>query len=179
MSLSAPQAMALPPESRLGAVYPHPNLADAYSIELPPGTSSDPELLARFIFSRQPRWVAALMGLRDTIVTAFGLKTGRKLRADDRNGSRVGIFRLYQKSGTEVIVGEDDKHLDFRASVLYRPGGERAQPPSLVLSTVVECHNLLGRAYLTLIAPFHRLVVQSFLRQAAKAGWPLASEVRR
>ena len=173
MNPAAPQATALPPESRLGAVYPHPNLADAYTIDLPPGTSNDPELLARFIFSRRPRWVAALMGLRDTVAAAFGLKTGRKLSADDRSGSRVGIFRLYEKSGTEVILGEDDKHLNFRASVLYRPGqGGPAQPPSLVLSTVVECHNLLGRTYLTLIAPFHRLVVQSFLRQAAKAGWP-------
>ena len=176
MTRPAPRAVALPAESRINTVYPHPHLADAYSIDLPRGTSQDPELLARFIFSRQPRWVAALMGMRDTMVTAFGLKTGRNLRADDGQGGRVGIFKLYEKSGAEVIVGEDDKHLDFRASVLYRPArGLPAQPPSLVLSTVVECHNHLGRTYIALVAPFHRLVVQAFLRQAAKAGWPLAS----
>jgi hypothetical protein len=36
----------------------------------------------------------------------------------------------------------------------------------------VHCHNLLGRAYLFVIAPFHRLVVKASLRRAAHIGWP-------
>ena len=42
----------------------------------------------------------------------------------------------------------------------------------LTLSTVVHCHNRLGRVYLFVIAPFHRLIVRSGLRRAARLGWP-------
>lgn len=172
MSRSEPQSVALPSESRIGAVYRHPNLADAFSIDLPPGTVRDPETLARFLFSHQPRWVAALMNVRDSLVAGLGLKTGRSLRAGGPQPSRIGIFKLYESGPLEVLVGEDDKHLDFRASVLYRAAEGSTDAPRLVLSTVVRCHNRIGRTYLTLIAPFHRRVVRAFLRQAASSGWP-------
>lgn len=38
----------------------------------------------------------------------------------------------------------------------------------------MQCHNLLGRSYLLLIAPFHRAVVKTALRRAARIGWPRA-----
>jgi len=41
----------------------------------------------------------------------------------------------------------------------------------------VHCHNRLGRLYILVIAPFHRLVVQASLRRAAQIGWPSAAEV--
>lgn len=172
MSHTQPHAAPLPRESRITAVYDRPDLADAYSIDLPPGATRDPEVLARFIFSHQPRWVAALMEVRDSAVSVFGLKLGRNLRSSADQRQRIGIFKLYETGLLEVLVGEDDKHLDFRASVLYRAAETPQSKASVVLSTVVHCHNLLGRTYLRFIAPFHCLVVQSFLRRAAKAGWP-------
>src|SRR4051812_12088628 len=96
------------------------NLADAYSIELPSGASTDPELLARFIFSHQASWINRLIAIRDAFVGRFGLKTARQLTslgAGDKTG-RVGIFKVYSTSRTEIVLGEDDKHLDFRVSVL-------------------------------------------------------------
>jgi hypothetical protein len=167
-------AVALPRQSAVSTAYASVNLADAFSVPLPAHASADPEVLARFIFARQPAWVNALMGLGDAIVAGLGLKTARQLRpleAQDRS-ARVGIFRIYERTATEIVMGEDDKHLDFRVSVLCDP---QASPPGqrrLVLSTVVHCHNRLGRAYIALIAPFHRAVVQASLRRAARAGWP-------
>ncbi len=177
MSDTEPHAVSLPEESCIAGLYARPSLADAYSIELPPGTTHDPELLARFIFSWRPAWVATLMNVRDSCVGAFGLKTGRALRASDVQRTRIGIFRLYEVRPLEVLVGEDDRHLDFRASVLYRASGGPASSASVVLSTVVHCHNRFGRTYLRLITPFHRLIVRSFLRQAAAIGWPRESAV--
>ncbi|MEO7642897.1 MAG: DUF2867 domain-containing protein, partial [Ramlibacter sp.] len=82
---------------------------------------------------------------------------------------------IYETLAHEIILGEDDSHLDFRVSVLVRPvPGEADGAVQVVVSTVVHCHNLLGRSYLTLITPFHRQVVQAGLRRAARAGWPLA-----
>ena len=173
MSLTQPRAVPLPPESRIAAVYAHVNLADAYAIDLPPGTARSPEVLARFVFAHQPQWISIFMRIRDALVGGFGLKTASSLSSVRAVGSRIGIFKVYEANSVEVIMGEDDKHLNFRASALYQPpvqsGADRAR---LVLSTIVHCHNRLGRGYLGLIAPFHRLVVKSYLRHAARVGWP-------
>jgi hypothetical protein len=72
-------------------------------------------------------------------------------------------------------LGENDKHLDFRVSILCTPGSPPTTGSRLTLSTVVYCHNRLGRAYLSVIAPFHRQVVKASLRRAANVGWPKAS----
>jgi hypothetical protein len=171
--------VSLPAESGIAGAYSSTNLADAYSIELPSGASTNPELLARFIFSQQSLWVSGLMAVRDTLVAGFGLKTTRHLTSldADSRAARVGIFKVYSASQTEVVLGEDDKHLDFRLSVLcsgqLSPGSKR----HVILSTVVHCHNRLGRLYIFLIAPFHRLIVQSSLRRAARIGWPPATQV--
>ena len=172
MSSLEPVAVPLPSQSRINGVYRRPDLADAYSIALPVGTIADAETLARFLFAQRPRWVAVLMGVRDALVGGFGLKTARALGSARERPHRIGIFRVYDVQPHEVIMGEDDRHLDFRASVLYVPADASSREARLLLSTVVSCHNAGGRAYLTTIAPFHRAVVQSFLRTAAKAGWP-------
>ena len=170
-------AVALPVESGVTRVYKSVNLADAFAIRLPSSASNDPDLLARFIFSHQPSWVGALLGLRDVLVAGFGLKTGKQLAviaaAADKS-ERVGIFKVYSTNDTEIVMGEDDKHLDFRLSVLCSTGGAPDSGRQLTLSTVVHCHNLLGRIYIMVIAPFHRTVVKASLRRAAKVGWPRA-----
>ena len=170
-------AVTLPATSRVAGFYASTDLADAFAIRLPPGSSSDPETLARFMFAQQPRWVGSLMCLRDLIVARFGLKTATQLQDPARAGHhpRIGIFRIYETLPNEIVLGEDDQHLDFRLSVLREalPGAGADQ---VVLSTVVHCHNRLGRLYILLIAPFHRAVVQATLRRAASSGWPVASK---
>ncbi len=169
-------AVALPTQSAVTHLYNEVNLADAFAIRLPPAASSNVELLARFIFSHQPSWVRQLMGVRDIVVASFGLKTGKQLQALASNprADRVGIFKVYSTSETEIVMGEDDKHLDFRVSVLCSSGP--ADGRQLTISTVVNCHNLLGRVYLLVIAPFHRLVVKASLRRAARIGWPVSAK---
>lgn len=170
--------VALPGESRVTRLYGTTDLADAYAIRLPKDAITDPELLARFLMSQQAPWVAILMRIRDALVAGFGLKTSRQLRspAESRGTRRISFFKIYETSAHEILLGEDDMHLDFRLSVLCRTQTvSTASAPYLVLSTVVHCHNRLGRAYIMLIAPFHRMVVQSSLRRAARAGWPTAA----
>ena len=163
-------SVSLPSESRITAMYTAVNLADAYSIKLPSWTSKDPEVLARFIFSQLPPWMISLMKIRDVVVVSFGLKTAKHLKAVDarNNENRVGIFKVYSKEQTEIILGEDDKHLDFRLSVLYSEAASPLAKQRLILSTVVHCHNRLGRLYIFAIAPFHRLLVQFSMRHDAR-----------
>lgn len=159
--------VTLPAQSGVIHTYPSVHLADAFAIGLPAEASRDPELLARFIVAHQPAWVGWLTQVRDAVVACFGLKTARDLAAlaGREKDERVGIFRVYSRSETEIVLGEDDRHLDFRLSVLRGPH-------DVTVTTVVHCHKLLGRTYLFVIAPFHRLVVKASLRRAASLGWP-------
>ncbi len=168
-------AVALPGESRLSRLYATADFADAYAICLPRDTIAAPELLARFLFSQQAPWAAALLRLRDALVAGFGIKTSRQLQrlSDSSRDRRITIFKIYETNTHEILLGEDDKHLDFRLSVLLQARTVGAEARThLILTTVVQCHNRLGRAYIALIAPFHRRIVRSYLRRAARAGWP-------
>lgn len=177
INLSRITAVALPVESELARCYESTNLADAYAIQLPAGSATSPELLANFIFSNPARWVTQLMKVRDVLVCGFGLKTSDHLAGARPDGKlrRIGIFRIYNTNEHEIVLGEDDRHLDFRLSVLCTPPQSPLGQHRLTLSTVVHCHNRLGRLYILVIAPFHRAVVKSCLRQAARTGWPKAS----
>ena len=170
-------SVAVPAESGVARMYDAPDLADAYAVRLPDNAVDDPELLARFMFAHQARWIAKLLGLRDALVARLGLKTSKQLRIANPPGSRdrVDFFRIYARSAREIILGENDSHLDFRLSILQQTRDtHEGSARYLILSTVVHCHNGLGRFYILAIAPFHRLVVRSTLRRAARIGWPTA-----
>lgn len=168
------EPVPLPAGASVAALYASTNLADAFSVRLPAGTCRDPAVLWRFVMSHQPAWIRWLTSLRDTLVSCFGLKTARQLgrQTDAAHTERIAFFKVYAKSASEIVVGEDDKHLDFRLSVLCSPDAAPTTGGRLTVSTVVHCHNLLGRTYIFVIAPFHRLVVKSSLRRAARIGWP-------
>jgi len=171
------ESVALPAQSAITRLYPSVNLADAFTITLPDGASADPELLARHIVLHQPAWVGRLTQLRDVLVAGFGLKMAAHLAtlAQATPADRIGIFKVYSRSATEIVLGEDDKHLDFRLSVLCAPAASPGAGRRLTVSTVVHCHNRLGRTYIAAIAPFHRLVVKASLRRAERLGWPAAA----
>ncbi len=159
----------LPADSRLSSSYARSDFADAFSVDLPEAASSDAEALARHVFEQQPAWIATLLGIRDCLVQPFGLKRAADLRAG--GGDRISLFRVYERYDYEIILGEDDLHLDFRVSVLLKPASE-GRPRRLIVTTLVFCKRPLGQAYIALIAPFHRLVVRTSLHQAQKRRWP-------
>ncbi|SFU26070.1 DUF2867 domain-containing protein [Paraburkholderia aspalathi] len=170
-------SVAVPAESGVARMYDAPDLADAYAVRLPDNAIDDPELLARFMFAHQAGWIGKLLRLRDALVARLGLKTSKQLRIANPPGSRdrVDFFRIYARSAREIILGENDSHLDFRLSILQQTRDtHEGSARYLILSTVVHCHNGLGRFYILAIAPFHRLVVRSTLRRAARIGWPTA-----
>lgn len=154
-------AIALPDDVRVAARYPGAFFADAFAVPLPPGGSADVRELAERAVGEPSPWVDRLMALRDALVTPFGLKTVKALRSrrDADAPPRIGLFRIYEQHADELVLGEDDRHLDFRLSVRCHAG-------QLVAVTVVHCHNLLGRSYIRLVAPFHRAIMRSSLERA-------------
>ncbi|WP_215408862.1 DUF2867 domain-containing protein [Janthinobacterium sp. JC611] len=162
------RAVALPPSAGIAPLYPGSNLADAYAVDLPTEQARrmDMQGLARLLLGSQPGWTRKLMVLRDAIVARFGIQTARQMEA--KPGKRIGIFRIFAVSDDEIILGEDDSHLDFRISVLReRDAGRHG---SVTISSVVHCHNGVGRAYIVLIRPFHKLIVRRSLARAVKGG---------
>ncbi len=88
--------------------------------------------LAEVFVKPDSKWFEMLFALRDKIVSFFKLKTLANTKKGENGnigkweiGARAGIFKIYGKSENEIIFGEDDKHLDFRVSLLYEPCEEK------------------------------------------------------
>ncbi len=115
-------------------------------------------------FQASPKWLNALFKLRNKIVGALGLKTGTadlaELRPPYRIGQKFGLFKLISLSQTEAIMGEDDRHLNFRTSFIVAA-------PTLVISTAVLFHNRWGRLYFFIIKPFHRMMMPIMAKKMA------------
>jgi uncharacterized protein DUF2867 len=166
----------VPPPAESGvASWFDADLADAFAVPVDAADGAKGiDNLARSALGDPAPWVRLLLGLRDALVAGFRVKTSQEVRraAIADNAERIDFFRIRARSDRELILGEDDRHLDFRLSLLLRarPDGSGDE---LVATTVVRCHNALGRVYLALIAQFHRLVVISNLKRAANKGWSL------
>lgn len=136
----------LPRASSLWSLHQPGDFLDCYSV---PSTLSPRQAATRGL--ALPGWAAALLSLRNTLVRPFGLKTGEPERP---------IFPTCLESDDELILGTDDRHLNFRIG-LYRQDGR------MFMSTWVHPHNAFGRAYLRLVMPFHILISRGAVARMA------------
>lgn len=160
---------AVPAASLLSAHAATAPYRDAWSVPLP-RLPDDMNPVVVAMFQSGPRWLDGLMRLRNALVRPLGLKTGpvgaAALSPPFAEGDFIGMFRVYAVTPHEVILGEDDRHLDFRISLLVE---ERAPDGGiLTASTVVAPHNALGRTYLRVVLPFHRFIVPVMVAGAAR-----------
>jgi hypothetical protein len=135
---------------------------DAYSIVID-NAALDARRAAEKMLARGPRWIEVLLALRNYLVTPFGLKTSAAHEA--RASGIIGIFPIVSQSLDRLVAGFDDHHLDFRVVVDVASSGHGQR---VTATTLVRTHNWLGRTYLAIILPFHRLVVRAMLRQVAE-----------
>ena len=163
------EQVAVPAATLAAGAFAHADYADAYRVRLPDGGPRDLDALVRATFAAVPGWVRALMRLRDGIVSVIGLKTARAGVRLDRvalqPGASLGIFRVFARSADEILLGEDDRHLDFRVGVLLQ---REREIDWVVVSTVVRFNSWLGRAYFLPVRPLHRLIVPAMLRSALR-----------
>jgi hypothetical protein len=162
-----------PPQSRLADWYRGADLLDAFAVQLPEGVGSDVRAIGEAVLGQQAPWFKALLRIRDGVVRHLGVQTSAEIRQADDGRERIDFFPILSTHRDELILGEDDRHLDVRISLLIE-GGVHG-PDRVVATTVVRSHNLVGRAYLLAIGPFHRLAVKSYLRRAAEAGFAVSA----
>jgi hypothetical protein len=135
--------------------------ADAFQIAID-DLELDARRAAERMMARQPGWAEALLSLRNFLVAPLGLKTSGATPATPRD--MIGIFPVVSETPERLVAGFNDRHLDFRVVVDVTPQGSVRQ---VTATTLVKTHNRLGRTYLVLITPFHRLIVPALLRQVA------------
>ncbi len=144
-----------------GVLLSGAQFADAFQIAVD-DRDLDARRAAERMMARQPRWAEALLSLRNFLVAPLGLKTSGATPATPRD--MVGIFPVVSETPERLVAGFNDRHLDFRVVVdVTPPDGIR----QVTATTLVKTHNRLGRAYLAIIMPFHRLIVPALLRQVA------------
>jgi Protein of unknown function (DUF2867) len=126
------------------------------------------------IFGHHPKWIKAVLVLRNWLASGFGLEVPTtseimRPRMKDRYnvGEKIGAWPIFHLSETELIAGRDNKHLDFRVSVLRETSGVTS---TAVVSTVCTTHNAFGKAYLVLVIPFHKWGVQRLMSRALAQG---------
>lgn len=164
----------LPKQSRLTGSLPAFSYCDSFwaqqaRAELPIEDASVA------VLGHLPIWCKRLLGLRTRLVSPLGL-IGPTMEELDRPlgppkhyavGDTILRWTIYDLSADEIVKGMDDKHLDFRVSVMRDRG---SAPTRIVLSTAVQPHSGFGRAYLATIKPFHRFGVRTLLSNAAASG---------
>jgi hypothetical protein len=142
------------------------NYADSFKMKVPGTYTGSIDDLTRKSFGISPGWVNGLMKLRNAIVSPFGLKAGGEKQKSSaagmlKRGDKAGIFTVIERTDAEIVMGEQDKHLDFCVSVyLDGESGKR----SVTVTTIVKFNNLFGRLYFAIIRPFHRLIVPSVMK---------------
>ena len=136
----------LPRASSLWSLHQPGDFLDCYSV----ASTLSPAEAARQGLAL-PGWAASLLKLRNTLVRPFGLKTGEPDQP---------IFPTCHETANEIILGTDDRHLDFRIGLIRQDG-------RLYMSTWVHPHNLWGRAYLRLVMPFHILISRGAVARMA------------
>jgi hypothetical protein len=153
----------LPPASALASRRQPGDFLDSFTID---GSGDLPLSLILERALKLPAWVVALLVVRNIVVWPFGLKTGDGIatteRPDVKAGDVLSIFPVHMLGEDEAILGDDDRHLDYRISVM-----RFAAPSRVVVSTWVRPHNWLGRAYLAIVLPFHKVIVPAMMRNLA------------
>ncbi|WP_027572404.1 DUF2867 domain-containing protein [Bradyrhizobium sp. WSM1743] len=139
------------------AVLAGAQFIDAFRVEIGAVTVDAREACVRMVL-HGPRWIDVLLRLRNILVTPFGLKTsGEGARAPY---GLIGLFPVVSETPERLVAGFNDAHLDFRLVVDVAGDGASRRVTS---TTLVRTHNLLGRIYLALIMPFHKLVVRGMM----------------
>ncbi len=126
--------------------------------------SDNLEKITNKVFVNFPNWITTLMNLRNTIVKKIGLKTQRPsdYSTEFKIGGYIGFFKIYDIMRNEIILGVDDKHLDFRISVF----NSKESIYNIKITTIVQYNKRFGKAYMAIVKPFHKLIMKQIVQRA-------------
>lgn len=125
-----------------------------------------------------PKGVSRLMMIRNVLVKPLGLRTSplgcpvSSLLSEDTSNLFADQYPVWEQkvnkedAQAQVMLGANDKHLQFRSCVGVEVVGQNHI--KVTLGTRVHCKNLFGRLYMAVIDYVHRhYITPTMLRQAA------------
>jgi Protein of unknown function (DUF2867) len=124
------------------------------------------------IFGHHPIGLKLLLIVRNRLASLCGLEAPTaaeimniEVNGEYKVGDKIGVWPIFSLTENEIVAGRNNKHLDFRLSVL-----RQTEDQSVVVSTLCTVHNGAGKVYLFFIVPFHRWGVRRLLSRALAAG---------
>jgi hypothetical protein len=164
----------VPSESVLGkALIERADFRDAYRAPLRRPEAGVIEIFFA-IFAHRPVWMNLLLIARNKVAGFAGLETpttSEILNMEKRDryivGQKIGPWPIFFLDPDELVAGRDNKHMDFRLSIMKVRDGDG---PSVVVSTLCMVHNHFGRYYLSSITPFHKYGLRKLMASALAAG---------
>ncbi|MDR3047467.1 MAG: DUF2867 domain-containing protein [Bacteroidales bacterium] len=143
----------IPENSAISKGFGNVHYVDSYRLEK--ATDDSLQKIAADIFAL-PKWVYGLLHLRDLIVKPLGLKTGKTIEKENDKITEDYFFPVIELLDNEVVMGDNDFHLNFRVSVLI----DRSEN-LIFVTTVVHYNNFWGRLYFFPVRPFHGIIVKA------------------
>ena len=163
----------VPHHSALGKdLIERADFRDAYRAPL---SRSDLSVVEIFfaIFAWRPGWMNLVLIARNKAAALAGLEvptTAEIINMEKRDryfvGEKIGPWPIFFLGSDELVAGRDNRHMDFRLSVMKMHNGIR---PSIVVSTVCMIHNKFGQYYLYSITPFHKFGLPRLMESAVAA----------
>lgn len=92
-----------------------------------------------------------LLGVRNVAVRAVGVPPATR-----------HAFDTISVEGNTLVLGQDDRHLDFRASIVV-------DDDTMTVATTATTKNRRGRLYLAVVRLVHPFVVRSMLAHAQRS----------
>jgi hypothetical protein len=125
------------------------------------------------IFAHHPWWLKLILIVRNKAASLVGLTAPTaseilNIEIRDRYavGEKIGVWPIFALGENELVAGRDNKHMDFRLSLMKVPDGDGM---NVVVSTVCTVHNLFGKCYLFFVKPFHKRGVRMLIANAVAA----------
>jgi hypothetical protein len=126
------------------------------------------------IFGHHPLWMKTVLIVRNYVALCCGLDAPKAFeilhpvrKSSYSIGDKIGPWPIFFLTPTELVAGHNDRHLDFRLSVMKVV--DNCAGASVVISTVCTTHNVFGKLYLFFVVPFHTWGVQRLLSSAVAA----------
>ena len=125
------------------------------------------------IFAQRPAWMNLMLIARNKVAALAGLEvptTSEIMNMQKRDrylvGEKIGPWPIFFLGADELIAGRNNKHMDFRLSIMKDHDGVR---PSVIASTLCMVHNKFGQYYLSAIIPFHKFGLPRLMAAALAA----------
>lgn len=198
-----------PRDSALVRAYAtEPTFVDCYEYRVPSERLADhftkEDALVRFarrFYTVAPGWSSRAMALRDAVAARVGLQTsdthtayvqGRPVplgSPEERDallahlnmqvGDGIGQFRVLHRDRDQLLLGANDKHLDFRILLSIRdvdhlPDRDHPTAPlqpkwQFLLGSAVRVNHWTGYLYLLPVLPVHMVLSRLMLQRAVDA----------